>query len=152
MLKLKLQYLGYLMWRTSSLEKTLMLGKIVGRRRGGQQRMRWSDGITGSKDMSLSKLQEMMKDREAWWVAAHGLAKIWTRLSEQTTTRVSKINFLKPISPKYSQPDPILRILIDSVGLRWHVGTILQMWFWSGHTLTDTRPVCLDEFCLLSLW
>ena len=104
-----------------------MLGKFADRRRRVQQRMRWFDGITDSMDMSLSKLQEMVKDREAWRVAGHGLAKIWIRLGDQTTTRVSKINFLKPISPKYSQPDPILRILIDSVGLRWHLGTISQM-------------------------
>ena len=126
MLKLKLQYLGHLIWRASSLEKTLMLGKIVGRRRRGQQRMRWLDGITDSMDMSLSKPWEMVKDRETWRAVAHGLAKIWTPLNNQTTKRVSKINFLKPMSPKYSQPESILRILIDSVGLRWHLGTISQ--------------------------
>ena len=89
MLKLKLQYFGFLIWRANSLEKTLMLAKIEGRRRRGQQRMRWLDSITDSMDMNLSKLWETVKDRGAWHATVHGATKSWTWLSDCTTTTTS---------------------------------------------------------------
>ena len=102
MLKLKLQYFGHLMRRTDSLEKTLMLGKIEGRRRREQQRMKWLDGVINSMDLSLSKLRELVMDREAWCAAVHGVAKSRTRLSNWTELNY-KMFIVEGVLPRFHQ-------------------------------------------------
>ena len=117
MLKLKLQYFGHLMRRTDSFEKTLMLGKIEGRRIRGRQRMRWLDGITDSMDTSLSRLWELVMGRETWCAAVHGVTKSWTQLSDFTslhfTSRRSNQSILKEISLEYSLKGLMLKLKLQ---------------------------------------
>ena len=110
MLKLKLQCFGHLMWRTDSFEKTLMLGKIDSKRKRGLQRMRWLDGITDSKDMSLSKLWELVRDREAWNASAHGVTKSWTWLSDLACTHSKECEIISPCEFDLHSPGHLMRI------------------------------------------